>query len=234
MSMSALRVFPIVALACSLTGSIGMATNVGLTTVEQPVNLGTGSDPTRIPLGMVGVISNYNYGIHRFIGEARVFPDGAMKWDGGTELDQNLASVFGISVNPEDSTNVPGMPVILNVKSWKTPAYSPYTKDQVLAATVWCVVRSAGGTPKRPLEIRVVAEGKEDKQLEAKYSGKYVSRPDSGGEEVPPVKVAGTMLEEDARGIAWVTFPGVARKDDFQPPKSGFAILEYEGDGSAG
>ncbi|QTN33100.1 hypothetical protein HZ994_12505 [Akkermansiaceae bacterium] len=232
--MSASRLSPIAMLMAGLSVTAGMATNVDLATIEQPVNLGADSDPARIPLGKVGVTSNYNYGIHRMIGEARAFPDGAMKWDGGSEFDQNLASVFGISVNPEDSTNVPGTPVILNVKPWKPPGYSPYTKDQVLAATLWCVVRSAGGTPKRPLEIRVLAEAREDKHLEAKYSGKYVTHPDHGDKEVQPTKVAGTILEEDARGITWVVFPGVPRNGESKAPSPGFAIMEYEGDGNHG
>lgn len=144
------------------------ATAVGTSTIEQPVNLGTKSDPQRIPLGRVGVISNYGYGIHRMIGEARACPDGAMRWEGGSELDQNLASVFGISVEAEDPTQILAFPVTLRVKPWKPPGYSPYSKDQVLAATLWCLLRSTGGTPDTPLDVRVVAEGSDDKPLEAK------------------------------------------------------------------
>lgn len=224
----------ITTLAGLLSGTSCLATSVGITTVEQPINLGVKSDPSRIPLGTVGVISNYNYGIHRMITEARACPSGAMRWDGGTELDQNLASVFGISVEPEDSTQVPGMPVILRVKSWKPPEYSPYTKDQVLAATLWCVIRSAGGTPKTPLEIRVVAEGEEDKPLEAKYSGKYVIRPGEDGKEVQQIKVAGTVIEKDARGITWVKFPDVTKKGPVDPPTPGLIIMEVDGENDTG
>lgn len=210
------------------------ATSVGVSTVEQPVNLGTKSDPARIPLGRVAVISNHGYGIHRMIGEARPCPDGAMRWEGGSELDQNLASVFGISVEAQDSTQIRAFPVTLRVKPWKPPGYSPYTKDQVLAATLWCLLRSAGGTPENPLAVRVVAEGPDDKPLEAKYSGKYVTGPGKDGKEVPPPEVAGTVLEEDARGIAWVVFPEVTRKDPFVPLTPGMIILEAGGDGDSG
>jgi hypothetical protein len=211
MLMILVHLLPIITLAGSLFGETCIASNVGLTTVEQPINLGVKSDPARIPLGTVGVVNNYNYGIHSMIGAARACPDGAMQWDGGSELDQNLASVFGITVDPEDSTNVPGMPVILNVKSRKPPGYSPYTKEQVLAATLWCLLRSAVGTPQNPLDIRVIAEGKDDKHIEAKFSGKYVTRPGRDGKEVPPVEVTGTVLEVDALGITWVRFPSPSR-----------------------
>ena len=189
-----------------------LATAVGTGTIEQPVNLGPNSDPGRIPLGAVGTISNHNYGIHHVIGEPRPCPDGSMRWKGGTELDQNLASVFGISVEPEDSTSVPGAPVTLRMKPWKPPGYSPYTREQVLVATLWCLLRSSGGTPERPLEVRVVAEGRADRPLEKKYSGKYITRPGEDEKEVPPPKVPGAIIEEDGRGIAWVVFPEVKKK----------------------
>jgi hypothetical protein len=210
------------------------ATVVGTSTLEQPVNLGAKSDPARIPLGRVGVISNHGYGVQLMIGEARSCPDGAMRWEGGSELDQNLASVFGISVETEDSTQISSFPVTLRVKPWKPPGYCPYTKDQVLAATLWCLLRSIGGTPENPLDVRVVAEGPDDKPLETKYSGKYVTSPGKDKNEMPPVKVAGTALEEDARGITWVTFPDVTRKATSIPPSPGMIILEAGGDGDGG
>lgn len=232
--MKILRIVSVLTLAGWTAPATCLATSVGTSTVEQPVNLGTRSNPAKIPLGRVPVISNYNYGIHQIIGEARACPEGAMRWEGGSELDQNLASVFGISVEPEDSTQVPGKPVTLRIKPWKPPVYSPYTKEQVLAATVWCLVRSAGGTPETPLEVLVVAEGAEDKALEVKYSGQYVTRRGKDGEEVPPAKVPGTVLEEDAKGIAWVTFPDVPRKEAFSPVSPVMIIVKSVGDGDPG
>lgn len=211
-----------------------LATNVGISVVEQPVNLGAKSDPARIPLGRVGVISNYDYGIHRIIGEARACPDGAMRWDSGSELDQNLASVFGISVEAQDSTQIMAFPVTLRVSSWKPPAYSPYTKDQVLAATLWCLLRCTHGTPERPLDVRVVAEAPDDKPLEGKYSGRYVTERGKDEKEVPSVKVAGTIIEDDARGIAWVKFPEVTPKVPNPAPSPVMIILKDEGDDESG
>ncbi len=210
------------------------ATAVGTSIVEQPVNLGAKSDPGRIPLGGVGVVSNHGYGIHAVIGEARACPRGAMRWEGGSELDQNLASVFGISIEAQDSTQILAFPVTLRVKPWKPPGYSPYSKEQVLAATLWCLIRSTYSTPETPLDVRVVAEGADDKALEEKFSGKYVSHPGKDGAKVPPVQVRGTALEVDARGIAWVVFPDVARKAAFVPPTPGMIIMEAGGDGDPG
>ncbi len=232
--MKNLPIVSIISLVGCMVPVTCLATSVGTGTVEQPVNLGTKSDPARIPLGGVGVISNYNYGIHKMIGEARACPDGAMRWESGSELDQNLASVFGISVEAEDPTQISAFPIILRVKPWKSPGYSPYTKEQVLAATLWCLLRSAGGTPETPLDVRVVAEGPDDKALEAKYTGKYVTRPSKDGNEVPLVKVAGTVIEEDARGIAWVLFPDVTQKGPPVPSSPGMIILEAGGDGDPG
>lgn len=223
-----------VALASGVLCASCFATVVGTSTVEQPVNLGIKSDPRRIPLGRVGVISNHNYGIHQMICEARPCPDGAMRWEGGSELDQNLASVFGISIETEDPTQISAFPVTLRVKPWKPPGYSPYTKEQVLAATLWCLLRRTIGTPENPLDVRVVAENADEKLLESKYSGKYVNHPGEDEEAIPPVTVTGTVLEMDARGIAWVVFPEISKKATTAPPTPGMIILEAKGDGDPG
>ena len=223
----------LVGLLCWVIPTACMATNVETGTIEQPVNLGSNSDPARIPLGAVGTISNYTYGIHRVIGEPRPCPDGTIRWEGGTELDQNLASVFGISVEAEDPTQVRSAPVTLRVKPWKIPGYSPYTKEQVLAATLWCLIRSAGGTPDSPLDVRIVAEGQEAKSLE-KYSGKYVTSPGKDEKEVPPPKVPGTVVEEDGRGIAWVVFPEVKKRSQTPAAPPAMILFEKNGDDDSG
>ena len=224
--MKTLPLVPLFLLVAGFAPALCFASAIGPAAIEQPVNLGPKSDPGRIPLGSITVICNYDYGLHANIGASRPCPDGAMRWETGTELDQNLASVFGISVEAQDSTQIREFPVTLRMKSWKPPSYSPYTKDQVLAATLWCLVRSAGGTPETPLEVRVVAEGPDEKLLEAKYSGKYITRPAKDGKDVPPVKVPGTAIEMDARGIAWVVFPDVTRKAASPVPPTSMIIVE--------
>ena len=213
------------ALACVLAGfafpSDCRATAVGTTSVEQPVNFGGRAAPSRIPLGQVPVICNYSYGKLSVISMPRPCPLEPLSWKSGSEFNQNLASVFGISVEEGDLGITPKEPVILRLKPWKTPAYSPYSKEQVIAATLWCVLRGAAGSPESPLEIRVLAEAPEDKPLESKFPAKWVNMPGTDGKPVPPVKVSGTRIETDARGIAWVVFTDVKEgklPSDFPQP----------------
>lgn len=226
-----IRFILLVILACSVPC---FATAVGISTIEQPVNLGVHSDPTRIPLGKVAVISNHEYGIHSKIGESRPCPQGAMIGKNGSELDQNLASVFGVSVEAMDPTQILANPVTLRLNAWKPPGYSPYTKEQVLAATLWCLIRSTNSSPENPLEVRVVAEGVDDKALEAKYSGKYFRDADKDKKIAPTSKVGGTTIEEDARGIAWVVLPDVAHDKAFKPLTPAMIICENFGEGDTG
>ncbi len=219
----------------ALSSVCGWATAVGVGHIEQPVNLCDRSDPTRIPLGPVGVESNHGYGIHQIIMASRACPTGAMEWSGGSELDQNLARVFGISVEPDDSTYLLGGTCILRLKAWKKPEYSPYTKEQALAATLWCLIRSSGSSDKRPLTVKVVAEADEDKPLGKKFSGQYVLKRDEKGKVVGFPDVPGTRLEKDPRGFTWVVFPDVKPLPDFKPIQPVMIPIEMGGEsGDAG
>lgn len=114
------------------------------------------------------------------------------------------------------------------------PAYSPYTKEQVLAATIWCLIRSTGSNPERPLELVIVTEAAEDKLLEAKYSRKYISQPDEDKKIAATKNVGGTTIEEDARGIVWVVLPGTKADKSFKPLSPALIISENSGEGDAG
>ncbi|MGB0775127.1 MAG: hypothetical protein ACPGUY_04730 [Akkermansiaceae bacterium] len=185
------------------------ASNVSLGTIEQPINLVAHSDPSAIPLGSVIHEANYNYGIHQLITAPRPCRHGSMEWSGGTELNQNLANVFGILVEPTDGTNVPYAPVNIRIKAWKKPAYSPYSKEQVLQATLHCLLRSTGATPKHPLQIKIIAEDKADLAWAKQYEKNYINKPNSTKEPITPTKISGTTLTTDHRGITYVHFDGV-------------------------
>ena len=157
-----------------------------------------------------------------------------MKWKNGSELDQNLATVFGISLEIPDSTQILVEPATLRLNTWKPPAYSPYTKEQVLAATIWCLIRSVGSSPERPLELQIVAEAEEDKLLETKYSGKYFSHPDEDKKIAATSSVGGAVIEEDARGIAWVVLPKATKDKLFKPLTPAMIITENFGEGDPG
>jgi len=208
-----MRFFPPLAAAAifSCLLSSASATNVGVGTIEQPVNLGAVADPASIPLGPVAMESNYNYGIYSIISDPRPCLYGAMEWKEGTALDQNLASVFGIVVDPQDPTQVPAMPVNLRVKAWPAPAYSPYTREQVMAATLHCLLRSTHATPKSPLKVEVITDNPADKSWADKFAGSYVTQAEPEGPPIEPTAVPGCRIETDHLGIAHVIFPGITK-----------------------
>jgi hypothetical protein len=194
------------------------ATNVGLSTIEQPVNLGAESDPGRIPLGAVATESNYHYGRGPVITSPRPSLHGAMEWKSGIEINQNLASSFGIEV---DNHDLPHSPATIRLRDFAIPAYSPHTREQVLAATVHCLLRSNSGRPKSPITLKITADSPADAPLVKKYSGDYVNAPDNeDGPPIEPTQVPGTRLETDARGVTWVVFPDVKStgKKPARPP----------------
>lgn len=166
-------------------------------TIEQPINLGRHADPTRIPLGAVVFEANHGYGRHPLISAPRPCTHGPLKTGSGLELNMNLASAFGILVEPEDSTQVPLDPVNIRIKDWPVPSYSPYRKEQVLAAVLHCLLRSTAASPKVPLRIVIKAENEEDTKNLKAYSGNYIT-----GQPIP-----GCHLEADERGVTHVVFP---------------------------
>jgi hypothetical protein len=196
--------------ATALMSANSPATNVGLSTIEQPLNLGTESDPARIPLGAVATESNYHYGRGPVITAPRPALHGGMEWKSGIELNQNLASVFGIRVDDHDA---PHSPVTIHLKDHAVPPYSPYAREQVLAATIHCLLRSNGGRPSAPIKIEIVAEAPADQEIAAKYAGDYINAPENHDDPpVEPTPVPGTRLETDARGVTSVVFPDVKTK----------------------
>ncbi len=177
--------------------------------IEQPINLAGASDPASIPLGLAAYESNHGYGIQAIITAPRPCLHGAMTWKNGTELDQNLAHVFGISVEFEDSTQVTAAPVVIHVKAQPPPPYSPYTKGQVVAATLHCLLRSVSGTPDHPVIIQLETDDPADQQWAKEYEGKYITGPGSDNAPVMRTPVAGTRLETDVYGVTHVVFPAV-------------------------
>lgn len=181
-----------------------LGTVLSFGTVEQPVNLGAKADSLRIPLGPVGVESNHGYDIHPVISESRPSIYGGLIWERGMELNMNLASAFGIEIVPEDVTQVPGLPVTIRIKDWPVPAYSPYNKEQVLAATLHCLLRSVHATPKSPLRVHIDAENSDEAEGLAKFAGRYVTAQPTEREERTPIP--GTRLDTDERGVTHVVF----------------------------
>lgn len=176
------------------------ATNPAMGLVTHPVNLGKHADPRMIPLSATAVWHNYGYGIHQVISRSRLFPAGGLATPGGVVHEMNLASVFDLQVLPEDETQVPLKPVVLKVGGREVPADSPYTRSQVIEATLWCLVFTAPGSEKEPLVIIIDSPDPEDQ----KYAGSYVWSPDAGAlllGEIP-----GSMPVRDHRGVVSIEF----------------------------
>ncbi|MFC4991296.1 hypothetical protein [Rubritalea tangerina] len=195
----------------------GEASNASIGIIEQPINLVAQSDPSEIPLGAITFEANYNYGIHELISVPRPCRFGAMEWAQGLELNQNLASAFGILVEPVDSSSVPYEPVNIRIKPWPKPAYSPYTKEQVLIATLHCLMRSTHGTPDAPLVIQIIAEDPKDNEWAKKYARSYVHKVPPGSNQYAPYSLAGSTLKTNQFGITSVHFPQVKAKPPANP-----------------
>ncbi len=173
-------------------------------TIEQPVNLGANADPSRIPLGPVVIETNHGYGRHPIISAPRPCTHGTLAVEKGLELNMNLASVFGIEVIPEDSTDVPRAPVTIRIKDWPVPAYSPYRKDQVVSATLHCLLRSVHASPESPLKIRIDAENREDAKNLKGFAGEYLTA--EAEKQGGPTPVPGSHTTTDGRGVTYVVF----------------------------
>jgi hypothetical protein len=182
---------------------------MSLGTVEQPVNLCAAADPSRIPLGPVAVESNHGYGIHEVIVAPRPCQHGAMTWKGGLELNQNLASAFGISLEIEDDTQIHEGTVRVVLRNQPRPAYSPYQREQVVAATLHCLLRSVHATPKSPLRVKIISENPSEQKWIKRYPTEFINRPDREGDAVEFTKIPDTEIQVDEYGVASVVFPKV-------------------------
>ena len=189
-----------------LGASLQLASSTVISTgaVHYPVNMGPAAHPGRIPVGSIPCESNHGFGTLALI--ATPFPSvpGGWDWDGGIELNGNLPSAFGISVRPEDSAGSTIAPIIVHVRKQTKPAYSPYSKEQVVLATLRCLLDSIRSTPKEPLTVKVVTEDPADEALQ-RFSGDYLtqSMEDDHFEATP---LPGCVTTVDRNGIREIVF----------------------------
>ena len=180
------------------------ATVISTGAVHYPVNMGPAAHPGRIPVGSIPCESNHGFGTLSLI--ATPFPSvpGGWDWDGGIELNGNLPSAFGISIRPEDSAGATVAPIVVQVRKQTKPAYSPYSREQVLLATLRCLLDSVRATPKEPLTIEVVTEDPADEDLK-RFSGDYLTRP-VGNDEFEETPLPGCVTTVDRNGIREIVF----------------------------
>lgn len=209
-------------------------TNPGFGFLPQPINTGPNADPARIPLAPVPYYSNYGYGSTNVIHMSRKADHGGPAADDRREDEQNLAAAYGISIEPFDSSQFPIYPAILRVKAGHPPKSSPYTKEQVLIATIHCLLNYRG-TKTRPINLRIETEDGKDAHL-LRYEGRYISGGDSEDEPVTKSRIPGSWIETSPSGIESVVFaPHLCqRTKNPDPPQPGFVPLllgEYDGSG---
>ena len=210
--------------------SAAQASNASMSLVSHPANLGAHADPLAIPISQVPVWANYNYGVHEHVGSPRPFPAGVLVSRHGVEMNLNLTNAFGIELVPVDPTQVPGMPLTLRVIEGRgLPPGSPYTREQVLAATLWCLLLDVAGSEEQPVVVSVDAQ---EPALQS-YTGDYVRSRD--GLDLVHGEIAGSRLERDARGVVWVVFdpekhqPRVVEKPPGEAPPLVFIPLMLGG-----
>lgn len=182
------------------------ATSPSQGTIEQPVNLGAHANPHAIPLGPAAWESNYNYGVHALITASRPSQHGAMEWKQGSTLQQNLAYAFGISIDLNQGLTLTEKTVTLRLNNWAKPAYSPYSKEQVLAATLHCMLKNAHATRSNPMQVEIDARNAKDLVWSKKYAGTYISKAETDEKKFSPTPVPGSSLQTDSYGVTHVMF----------------------------
>ena len=62
--------------------------------------------------------------------------------------------------------------MVLRVRKQAKPGYSPYSKEQVLLATLRCVLDTVRATPRNPLVIKVLTEDEENSAMRERILAK--------------------------------------------------------------
>lgn len=181
------------------------ATNPEFTTVPQPANLVEDSVAGCIPLTAVACYHNYRFGTTGTISASRPFLGGAREWSKGSELNANLASVFGFQIKGDP----PHGPAEIHIRDWKIPDYSPHHKAEVLAATIHCLILNTRPSADYPLDVQIVAENKNDLKWSNQFQKQYVVRPGKDNKPVTPTPVGNTFIKTDGFGTRYVISPRI-------------------------
>lgn len=228
-----MKTLMLIALLCGAFLPWTEATSVFTGAATYPVNMGPESDATRIPVGSIPCESNHGYGLLELISTPFPSVPGGWLWDGGIELNGNLPSAFGISVRPGDSTDPTSLPVVVHIRKQATPGYSPYTKEQVLLATMRCLLDAVRATPKRPLTVKVVTDDPADEALR-RFSGEYLTR-STGKDDFEATPLPGCATSVDRNGVREIVFVEKDRKPaPSANPKPLWMPFPIEGDSDPG
>jgi hypothetical protein len=211
--MKPLKRFALFLVHCLMLSLAARATIVGTGLVEQPTYLGMASQPDRIPLAPVVVNSNHGFGSTGVIFESRPCYHGHFLDRGIPGYEQNLAALFGIRAEFSDPTQLPGTTLTFHLRECRPPANAAYTQEQVLAASLQCLLSSARGLrEKAALTVTIQGDGIQTPEWAAKYSKPYYSEEKSADEEFEPILLPGLRIEETSLGARYIVFES-ARAD---------------------
>jgi len=218
------RWLPLVAAAAAVLGFSppAPATQVSTGLVEQLLFLGDASRADRIPLAPAVFHANYNYGMYPVIFEPRPCLHGHLTVDGQPFHEQNLAVLYGVTAEFADETQLPGSTLTLRLRKRTPPAKSPYTLEQIVAASIQCVINQEGSLhEKRPLTVTIQGDGMATPDWAAKYATAYFHTGTPGEQSWQMAHVPGLRVEKCPRGDRAIVFEdgdaGSASPDHRQP-----------------
>ncbi|MGC4015984.1 MAG: hypothetical protein QM755_15875 [Luteolibacter sp.] len=226
------RMLPVVLVAGGwMAPAVGDASVVGLGLMSYPVNLGAAADPAVIPIGQAPGLANHGYGLTDLISRPVPTPLLGWEWKKGVVTNLNLASEFGISLEYPDSTDVLGNEVILHVKAWPRPIYSPYQKEQVAAAAILSLLFGCGSSVDRPLQLKVRIDDPAEQKALSRFAGSYALS--SSRAQLAVGSLPGVNWERDQDGILRVKFPQVKqpRREKATPPAKAMVPVMLGGEG---
>ena len=225
-----LRTTGLFVVSCIVVALPTRATNVGTGLIHQPTFLGEASQPWRIPLAPVIYNANYNYGSHAAIFQSRPCYHGHFTVQDGTCYEQNLAALYGVSADFSDPTQLQGSTVTIRLGKASPPANSPYTLEQVVAASIQCILDSAGGLKRNSaLTVEIEGKGIPTPEWVSKYAKAYFSEaaPD---ERNPAITLPGLKIEETPLGVRYIVFEDVSPRPSAIPREPVFVPFLPEGE----
>jgi hypothetical protein len=216
-----------------------VASNVGTGLIYQPAYLGRASEPGRIPLAPVIFNANYGYGSHSAIFQSRpcyhgYFYHGYLSDHGAPGYEQNLAVLYGISADISDPTQLQGSTLTLHLGKCQPPSTAPYTQEQVLAASLQCVLNTCGDLRKNaPLRVVIEGQGIPTPEWASKYAKAYHADETTDKDARVRIVLPGLKVEETPLGACYIVFESVPRDPRITRREPVFVPFLPEGEADA-
>ena len=215
----------------SMTALESRATIVGTSLIYQPTYLGNGSQPDRIPLAPVNCNSNHGYGSYNVIFQPRPCYHGYFLDRDTAVFDQSLTSLFGVSADFSDTTQLGGTTVTFHLRPCKPPGNAPYSQELILLASLQCVLGFAHGLQENsPLTVVIQGDGMPTPEWATKYAKPYFNEMIPDSEERKPIVLPGLHIEESGFGVRYLVFEGVPANPNIAKRDPVFVPYQNEGE----